>query len=173
MKKILIAVLAVVAGFLPARLADAHTETGLMFDGPGVYGPIVAGGQEVLDSGAITLMSYSDVASCAPDDDCTVWLTGHTVTHGAVFGPVLNYDIGTSVTIYDGHTHSYVIGYAQTVDRFAIAAASDVIYGDLVLQASLSPDIVMLLYAEEVSVITPQPVNSPAAPPPGTLVATS
>lgn len=76
-------------------------------------GPIVAGGQATLDSGAITMISDPAIASMlttVPGDAGTVWLAGHRSSHGGVFAAIPDLQVGEGVIVsYQGVTATYVV----------------------------------------------------------------
>ena len=81
-----------------AAPSGRHTLTmpSVGFDSRDIY----KGGQETIDSGAVTAVTgWAGTSSCLPPSTCTVWLAAHRTTHGSTFGPVEHLSVGDIVTI--------------------------------------------------------------------------
>jgi len=66
--------------------------------------PVYAGGQALMDSGAVTMVTdRGDVGFLAhhPGDGGTLWLAAHRTTHGGAFAAVPEIPDGALVTITD------------------------------------------------------------------------
>lgn len=126
-----------------AAPSGRHTLTmpSVGFDSRDIY----RGGQETIDSGAVTAVTgWAGMSSCLPPSTCTVWLAAHRTTHGSTFGPVEHLSVGDIVTIrQDNERWDYRITHKDYCNTTAC------IYGDLALQTSW-PGTRLFAYGERV-----------------------
>ncbi len=67
--------------------------------------PVYAGGQSMIDSGFVTLVTdagVNQVLATSPGEPGTLWLAGHRTTHGAAFSEVPDLADGALVTVSSG-----------------------------------------------------------------------
>jgi sortase (surface protein transpeptidase) len=86
--------------------------------------PVYAGGQKMLNSGAVTQISDPAIASVLadyPGGPGVLWFAGHRSSHGGAFAAVPNLADGALITVSDGtHTATYRI-----VSRIYVGISND------------------------------------------------
>ncbi len=108
--------------------------------------PVYAGGQQMLNSGAVTQISDPAIASVLasyPGGPGVLWFAAHRSSHGGAFAAVPNLADGALITVADGtHTATYrIVGRAYVAIRNdRVVDASGNATGAATLDSIIRPD---------------------------------